>query len=403
MTAIPATRRLYREDPYATAFTAEVLSVSGREVVLDQTIFYPTAGGQQHDTGQLAGHRVVDVRNSGDAVAHILDGEAGLRCGDEVRGSLDWARRFDHMQQHTGEHILGQAFFRLGSPVVSVAMGEGRCTIDLAGAITYEEALQAELIADEAVWAGLPVSWDDLPETEALALPLRRPPQVSGLIRVVRIGDFDYSACGGTHVRNSGEVGIVKVLATEKVKGGNTRVYFHCGARALDDYRAKHDLVARLARAFSAGEDQVGVRIDAALAEGEDARRELGALKTGLAEEAASRLAEAAPVVGGVRVVEQEVGDATLLPLLARALAAREGVVAVLAASADRTMLAVACGPGSGQDSRSILKAGLDAVGGRGGGKAELAQGSASEPGRASVALEAMRRAARAGVAGEGA
>jgi alanyl-tRNA synthetase len=403
VTAAAATRRLYREDPYATAFSARVLAVQAREVVLDETIFYPTAGGQQHDTGYLAGHRVVDVNNSGDSVVHILDAEPALEPGDEVSGTIDWARRFDHMQQHTGEHILGQAFFRLGRPVVSVAMGEGRCTLDLAGSITYEEALQAELIANEAVWAGLPVSWADLPETEALALPLRREPQVSGLIRVVRIGDFDYSACGGTHVRNSGEVGIVKVLGTEKVKGGNTRVYFHCGARALSDYRAKHDLVARLARAFSAGEDQVGGRLDAALAEAEEAKRELGALKTSLAEETASRLAEAAPVVGDVRLVVEAVGDATLLPLLARALAAREGVVALLAASADRTMLAVACGPGSGQDSRSILKAGLDAVGGRGGGKPELAQGSAGEPGRTSAALEAMRRAARAGVAGEGA
>ncbi|HWG85473.1 MAG TPA: alanyl-tRNA editing protein, partial [Deinococcales bacterium] len=296
------TRRLYRQDSYARDFQA-VVTASERgagptRVVLDETLFYPTAGGQQHDEGTLAGCRVVDVLNEGDEVVHVLDGAPALEPGTQVSGSLDWARRLDFMQQHTGEHILGQAFLRLGYGVIAVAMGESTCTLDLGAAVSDEEASRAEEMANEAVWAGHPVSAYELPEPEALALPLRRPPAVSGSIRVVQIGDFDYSACGGTHLRNSAEVGMVKVLGTERVKGGATRVYFHCGRRALADYRLKHAIVAGLARDFSTSEDKVPDRIAAALEDGGAARRDLADTRARLAAEIAARLAAGATGTG---------------------------------------------------------------------------------------------------------
>jgi alanyl-tRNA synthetase len=283
------TRKLYRDDSYATTFNARVLEVNcdgdTTEVRLDRTAFYPTAGGQPHDTGVLEANgrvwRVVDVRESkGESVlTHVLTGSGQPEIGASVTGQVDWSRRFDLMQQHTGEHILGQAFFRLSAHVIAVNMEGEVCTIDLAETVTDELALDAETIANEAVWNAHEITTYQVPDSEISSIPLRRTPKVSGLIRVVQIGDYDYSACGGTHMRNAAEVGIIKIYRLERVKGGS-RVYFNCGRRALEDYRWKHEFVSQLGLRFSTALENVPQRTDAALEELAQAKRDLGLMRT---------------------------------------------------------------------------------------------------------------------------
>ncbi|MBS0658647.1 MAG: alanyl-tRNA editing protein [Verrucomicrobia bacterium] len=385
--------RLYRQDAYRTAMQANVTAVRERkgrsEVLLDATAFYPTAGGQAHDTGRLGAARVVDVQEDAPGeIWHTLEGAAPA-AGENVEGEIDWARRFDHMQQHTGEHILGQSFFRLQRPIAAVNM-EGRiCTIDLEGDVPWELALEAETLANEAIWAAHPVRTYEVDESEIGRLPLRRPPKVQGRIRIVQIGEFDWSACGGTHVASSAEVGLLKIFKLEKVRGTDTRVFFNCGRRLLADYRLKHDFTAALGLRLSAALEMVPERTNALLDELTATKRELAQARTRLAREMAAHAS------GPVEC--RQVEDPALLTELAGAFAQKEGAIALLGAKSEgRALLAVACGPGVGKKAGDLLKVGLAVVQGRGGGKPDLAQGSGPEAGRLAEALEAMRATALA-------
>jgi alanyl-tRNA synthetase len=387
-------KKLYREDSYLTEFRATVLEsavVAGNtEVVLDQTAFYPTAGGQPFDTGFLKEFRVLEVRESkGESqITHVLKGGVTLEVGTEVTGKIDWARRFDHMQQHTGEHMLGQAFFRQNAHVIAVNMERGICTLDLEQSITEEMALEAERICNQAIWVGHEISTYEVHDSEIAGVPLRRTPKVSGLIRVVQIGDFDYSACGGTHLRSSSEVGMVKILKLERIKSGATRVYFICGARCLSDYRFKHDFVSQLGLKFSAALEQVPARTQAMLEELNSSKKELSSLRAAHAELlAASLLEKSFPVV--VHTLE----DIGLFADLAKAIASRAHAVGILGAvDGTRALLAVACGAGSGSNANEVLKVGLPLIEGKGGGKPDMAQGSGTNPNGLSAALEAMAK-----------
>jgi alanyl-tRNA synthetase len=388
------TRKLYRTDSYVTTFeahTLEVNTVNNRlEVRLDQTHFYPTAGGQANDTGRLevsGNHfRVVDVRESkGEAmVTHVLEPvepsrTPSLEVGTTVAGTIDWARRFDLMQQHTGEHILGQAFFRLNAHVMAVNMESTVCTIDLEETIHESVALEAERIANQAIWANHPVSCFELPEVEARSLPLRREPKVSGVIRVVQIGDYDYSACGGTHLRASGEVGMLKILKLERVKGGATRVFFICGERCLTDYRRKHAFVSDLGLRFSSALENVPKRTQAALEEANQLKREISNLRARYAETLVEGL-QPNVRLSNTNVYAIELEDAAMLSDVVKVFAARTNAIgAVGARTPDKAMLAVTCGPGSGENANDLLKLALPQIDGRGGGKPDVAQGSGAK------------------------
>lgn len=386
------TQRLYRQDSYQTSMRAEVLAVRERkgrpEVRLDATVFYPTAGGQAHDTGALAGAKVVEVSEDDEGgIWHTLEGAAPA-VGASVEGQVDWPRRFDHMQQHTGEHILGQAFFRLGRPIAAVNMESRVCTIDLEGEVPWELAMEAEQTANEAIWAAHSIHTFEVDESEIARLPLRRPPKVSGLIRVVQIGEFDWSACGGTHLRSSSGVGLLKIFKTEKVRSTDTRVYFNCGSRLLPDYRLKHDFTAALAVRLSASTEMVSERTHALLDELSATKRELAQART--------RLARALAAHAALPVESRILDDPALLSEFAGACAERPGQIALLGARSEgRALLAVACGPGSNRKAGELLKVGLAVVNGRGGGKPELAQGSGTDTSRLAEALEAMRAAAQ--------
>ncbi|ULR40998.1 alanyl-tRNA editing protein [Thermus sp. NEB1569] len=252
--------RLYQEDSYATRFQARVVRAwsdeQGHHVVLSQTLFYPESGGQPADTGVLKREfgqvRVLYVFEEAKAfgdVVHRVDGP--IPEGAEVEGEIDWNRRFRHMQRHTAQHILSQALLRAGGyHTIAVSLDSPVSTVDLEEEVEEAKLQEAEALANFAVYADYPIEAFWVSEEELARYPLRRPPKVQGQVRLVRIGDFDLAACGGTHLRTSAQAGPIKVLKWERYKGGS-RVYFMAGWEALEDYHAKHALLSRLALSFS--------------------------------------------------------------------------------------------------------------------------------------------------------
>ena len=244
--------RLYYTDAYRTAFDAEVTAVDGPRVHLAQTAFYPTSGGQPFDTGVLGGSRIIDVVDEADEVVHILEAAPAFSAGATVHGTIDWPRRFDHMQQHTGQHVLSAVFEDLiGAKTVSVHFGAQSATLDLdTETVTRAEAARVEARANTVIAENrvVSVSFEDA----ATATGLRKPSDRTGEIRIVSIADLDRSACGGTHVRATGEIGGLLVRRLEKYKK-NTRVEFLCGARAIARARADYEALTGMAAALSAG------------------------------------------------------------------------------------------------------------------------------------------------------
>ena len=206
------TIRLYYDDSYCTTFDAAVTAIGeidGRAAVqLDRTYFYPTSGGQPNDTGTLGSERVSDVLVQGDALWHVLDASTSLRVGQGVTGSIDWQRRYDHMQQHSGQHLLSQVFYRLfGFETVSVHFGAAESTLDLdVPAVDPDQLATAEQETNRLAYAALPISAYSVEQEALAAIPLRRPPKVTGTVRIVEIAAYDYSACGGTHVHTTAEI-----------------------------------------------------------------------------------------------------------------------------------------------------------------------------------------------------
>ena len=371
------TQRLYYTDAYLTRFRASVVATAdeGRTVYLDRSAFYPTSGGQPNDRGRLGGVDVLDVVDEDDRVAHRLS--APLAMG-EVEGAIDWARRFDLMKQHTGQHLLSAVLEEMfGWPTVSVHFGATGSTLDVdVGGVETEALVAAEARANTVVWENRPVSVAF--EDAAAASGLRKATGRSGTIRVVTIADLDRSACGGTHVRATGEIGAVLLRRVERVKQ-LARIEFLCGGRAVA--RARHDMEAlgSIAAGFSAAPDDA----PALVARQRDALAEALGARKALQAELATRRAEArhaasSPGSDGVRHIrlELERGDADEVRAEMQALATMPQVVGT-ALLLDPPMLFVAASADSGLDAGSRLRAALATVGGKGGGSPRFAQGTA--------------------------
>lgn len=391
--------RAYYGDSYSREFTAlvtEATEVEGRPAVrLSTTYFYPTSGGQPHDTGQLRqgaqAARVVDVvvRESDEAVLHVLD--APVNLGD-VTAELEWPRRFDHMQQHTGQHILSQAFIRVAeAETIGFHLSGQSVTIDLDRAdLTAEEVRAAEQLANEVVAENRPVWASEVARETAATLPLRKlPPGRDGRLRLIDIDGFDLTACGGTHVSGTAEVGLIKVLKTER-RGEATRVEFVCGGRAVADYRRKHDVVQQLSAALTTGLDDLAPALARAQDEARQLRLELKRERGARLALEAEQLLASAEEVGGARFVHhvfigREVEEARQLANLLTAA----GGVALLGVAGERAQLVFGrplAGPVFAHMGEAIRPA-LAALGGaRGGGGAVSAQGGGPAADEATVA-----------------
>jgi len=263
------TRRLYFEDAYLREFEASVLERRTHEgkpaLVLDRTCFYPESGGQPWDRGTLDGVEVLQVLEADGVILHVLKEE--VRAGS-VRGLIDWPTRFDHMQQHTGQHILSQAFFEiLKGETVGFHLGPEVSTLEIGlRTLPDEDLARVEDRANAVVWEDREIKTYFVPEERIDAVPLRRPPKKQGLLRVVEVAGYDYSACGGTHCRRSGEVGLIKVLGTEKIRG-HVRFDFLCGGRALADYGMKDRGLRAIAGSFSVLPQDAAAQVEKLAAE----------------------------------------------------------------------------------------------------------------------------------------
>ncbi len=371
------TERIYYTDAYAREFDArvvETIQIDGRPaVLLDRTAFYPTSGGQPFDVGTIGGARVVDVIDREDGtVAHVIEGTAT----GTVTGRIDWARRFDHMQQHTGQHVLSAAFDQaLSARTVSFHLGTERSTIDLSRDVSAKEIERGELEANRIVWENRPVSIRFVSDAEAASLQFRKEPKRTGTLRVVEVEGFDRSACGGTHVRATGEIGIIGITSWEKYKGG-TRIEFVCGARALGAFDALRDNMAATIRQLSVLPSELPDAIARLQAESRDLQKTLRSQQERLAGFEAGAFAERAQDIGGIRLVLERADewDANGLKALASAIATRPGHVSVLFNGAAALMV-VARAADLPIDAAAVLKQVTTACGGRGGGRREFAQG----------------------------
>jgi alanyl-tRNA synthetase len=375
--------RRYYDDSYTWQFDAtatEASTIDGTPfAVLDASYFYPTSGGQPHDLGTIGAARVVDVaiRASDGAVLHMLDMpiETGL-----VTARIDGVRRFDHMQQHTGQHIFSQAFIRVAhATTIGFHLGAESVSIDLdVLALSDAQVAEAADVANQLIAANVPVrAW--FPSAEELAsIALRKVPDVDGALRVVAIGDFDFSACGGTHVARSGEVGLLSVLRTERMKRG-TRVEFLTGHRARADYARKHATIRELSAALTCAPEQIAdavARLSAALTE---SRRALAVYRERDLDEEAVRLVATAVASGGLRVVRHAWAGRSLEEVkgLALRLTEQSDVIALLGVTGARTQLIFARAQESVVDLKPSFDRALAELGGGKGGGGRVLTGAA--------------------------
>ena len=398
---MPDTHRLFYTNPYQREFSARVIArreiVGQPAVALDRTAFYPTGGGQPHDTGSLRpatwtaeadGVSVIEVVAEEGLLWHILSAPL---AGDEITGALDWPRRFDHMQQHTGQHILSQAFIvTCDAETVGFHLGAASSTIDLNRSDLDAAALmRVEAAANAIVDAALYVQPAFVAPEALASVPLRKPPRVTEDIRIVEVAGFDWSACGGTHVANAAQVGLIKITATER-RGAELRVSFLCGGRARADYARLQTLVQGLVARLSTSQDELIEAVDRRVVETQALRKDLAELEGQWIDATAQSLWSAAESRGPVRVV----AGAFDYPFerakrIVQALRTRPGAVVLLGVRGERPQLIFARADDVALDVGALLRTAVAAGGGRGGGRPDFAQGGVPTNEGLNAALQA--------------
>ncbi len=414
-----ATERRYYDDSYTTQFRAPIVrrrEIGGRPAVeLAITYFYPESGGQEADRGTLGPWKVVDVQaGDDDGVWHTVSdraaesaasdgGDESLEAGSVIEGQIDWARRFDHMQQHTGQHILSAAFERvIAAPTLSSSLGEERGTIEVAIAdVTWRTLERIEEAANAIVWRDLEIARHWVDDEGVKRLTLRKPPKVSGRIRIVEIPEWDVSACGGTHTLRTGEVGVIKIVRWEKVRG-NLRFEFLCGGRALRDYGWRTEALLDAAKRRTLKDRELIAHLERAAEERDELKKQVRALSERITT------AEALAAVGNPprAVVEHRVlwprDDVRVFAI--QCLAA--GAPWVIAASGGPEPTVIGARPKTGTfDLREVVAELKAAARGKGGGSADMITIAAEDAEGAADAmrvLEAWMRHARGAGAARG-
>lgn len=391
------TDRLYYTDPYLRAFDATIDRVEERDgrvlVHLDRTAFYPTSGGQPFDTGLLGGSRVLDVVDEDDgSIVHVVEQTGLWQPGREAHGEIDWARRFDHMQQHTGQHLLSAAFEReAGARTLSFHLGTTASTIDLDKELSADQIARVEDIVNKVLWEDREVCVKFVTASEAAKLPLRKEPAREGELRIIDIKDYDLSACGGTHVRRTGGIGVIAIAGVERFKGG-LRVEFVCGGRALRAFRSLKNAVGGSVRLLSVLPDDLPSAIEKLQVAGRTQQKSQEGLYERLAAHEAASLAATGEKIGATTVVTAAVSgwDANGLKKLASSIASKPATIAVLITTESPTLAVVARSQELALDAGAVLKTLIDRFGGRGGGKGAMAQGGGLV-GEPRVILDAAR------------
>src|SRR5689334_6463044 len=377
---MPVTERLYYSDSHLIEFEARVVDVTDRvsgwtALVLNRTAFYPTGGGQPSDTGTLDGLRVVECIDDGErGVLHVVQGVTPA-LDAIVRGRVDWRRRLDHMQQHTGQHILSQAFVTLfNAPTRGFRVLETSCEIDVElPEPTTEKIERAVELANNVVWEDRAITIRNVTSEEASELALRKEPAREGELRLIEIDGFDLTPCGGTHGVRTGEIGVIVVRSWERAKG-LTRIDFVAGTRALADYRKANRSAREVAALFSSGRDDGPQLASQMLQENKDLHRQIRVLEEMAARAEAEKLLAAA--TGGVIAEVFEGRDAESLKKLAQALIASPGMIVLLGSrDKDTARLVFARSSDAPGDMNALMREACAMLDGRGGGRPDLAQG----------------------------
>jgi alanyl-tRNA synthetase len=395
-----STRRLYYDNAYEKEFTACVVSCEPAsipaspepiapvwEVVLDRTAFYPTSGGQPNDLGKLGDAYVFDVRDAEDEIVHIVD--RPLKPG-EIKGCIDWPRRFDHMQQHTGQHLLSAMFQeRFGFPTVSFHLGAEVCTIDLRGPEPSDEILEgAERIANQIIFEDRLVNVRYGTADQLSEIGVRKEVDREGILRAIEIESADLQPCGGTHVRSTGQIGLLLVRRCTKIRQ-DWRVEFFCGGRAERIARHDFQLLSQAAEKLSCASEDIVSAAARALAERDAHFKSFRAMLQRLAEaEAHLALQATSPDHQGLRIVSRVFADFPVeyLGFFATELAKSEKTIALLAA-AEGGHLFFAQHPSTGKDMNALLKYVFEETGGKGGGSRDFARGKLADPAQVEKAL----------------
>src|SRR5215216_5063291 len=392
MIVMPVTERLYYSDSHLIEFEARVVDLSDRvsgwtAVVLDRTAFYPTGGGQPSDTGTLNGARVVECIDDGDnGVLHVVQGAAPAR-GATVRGRVDWSRRLDHMQQHTGQHILSQALVTLfNAPTRSFRVLETSCEIDVElNNPTTEIVERGVELANNVIWEDREIAIRNVTPDEAAQLPLRKETTREGELRLIEINGFDLTPCGGTHAYRTGEVGMIAVRSWERAKG-LTRIEFVAGVRALADYRKANKSAREVAALFSTGRDDAPQLAAQVFEENKELHRRVRVLEELAAEVEAEKLLAGAADSVVTQIFDGRDGES--LKKLAHALISHPRLVALLGSrDKDTARLVFARSADASGDMSALMREACSMLDGRGGGRPDMAQGGGKNIGKLPDAL----------------
>ncbi|MBI3949344.1 MAG: alanyl-tRNA editing protein [Acidobacteria bacterium] len=379
------TERLYYTNSKLLEFTGRVTDILRRDdrlaLVLDRTAFYPTGGGQPHDKGQLDGVRVVEVieEEGSGQVLHFVAGEVGFDPGREVTGVIDWQRRLDHMQQHTGQHILSQAFVQVArAETKSFHLGAESSTIDLDWDRPDEALIrQAEELANQIVFDNRPVKIHQVAKEELGQFPIRRDTYHGDVVRLIEISDFDFSPCGGTHAERTGEIGLIAIRDWERAKK-MCRVEFGCGGRALRDYRAANGTAKSIALMLTVARDDAPEKVARLMEENKQQRRRIRELFNIAADVEAEQLFRTAEQQPNFRLVRNIFRDRSMdeARILARKLCDHGGVVALFGLDDQgAARLLFARSADLDFNMGDLMKHVMEQLGGRGGGSPDMAQG----------------------------
>lgn len=395
------TTKLYYNDSYLSRFEAEITAIRPHKneqfaIMLDQTAFYPESGGQPSDRGTINSLPVLDVVEEGADILHILPEAPAL--GKAVC-CIDWTRRFDHMQQHSGQHLLSAAAFQVtGAETAGFHLGTASSQIDLVlDALTREQAEEIERTANHTVFANQ-IFHTHYATVETLAnYPIRKqPPAGVEHIRLIEVPGLDCCPCGGTHVTRAGEIGLIKIRSWERKKG-LVRVDFVCGGRALHNYQLITYTVNELSARFSAPSPELMLTVERHFARDEQLEKQLNQLKQELNEHLTRELLSKADSRGGIKVISHLMPSALPPDIadLAKRLAAHEQIIALIGGISpdeSKSHLVFACSPGIKINMGEELKTVLPLILGKGGGNALLAQGGGSEVGQTAAALDSAKR-----------
>ncbi|MDI3310391.1 MAG: DHHA1 domain-containing protein [Thermoanaerobacterium sp.] len=372
--------KLYYHDSYKSSFSAEIVDINFAngyyEVLLDETYFYPESGGQPADGGFIDGIKVENVILRDDKVIHVLKTAPKNKF---VNCEIDWEKRFDNMQQHSGQHLLSAVFYKLfNAETESFSIGRDSSHITLTNSNLSEDNIkEVEIETNRLIYSNLPIITYFIGNEELKRLPLRKKPKVDENIRIVEIKDFDYSPCGGTHVKSLGEIGIVKIKKFERTKKG-LRIEFVCGFRAFNDYLKKNNYINSLITSLSAKEEEILEKVDKILDENKELKKELIKLRDNILQYEAEKLIAESINLKNFKLVAKIFNDKDMKELrtLSQIITKEKGIICILCSTTNCGNIVISRSDDVDVNINSFFKTILDVIEGNGGGNQKTCQGS---------------------------